>query len=257
MLVAGKLDVPAEERIAQPGQGIEPAYGQQRKAQRLPPVVMPGDVALLVGQHQRRVVLRHAEGEVDPRGKQPQHEGGAAFIAQVDVVVQQHRVRHAAAQKDIAHERVAEQRRKPCQPYDRSDVQPDLRGVCAGGGDGREALRQRGIQCRVHGGKAALQRRGDPGCDGDGRRGGDQAQRAFQPRRQQQAQRGQAPEQTAQIFRRFFQQRPQKQHREQQPGGRKAPVQKLQKKCVHVSPPPPRSFFAGRPPPRRRASDGG
>ena len=56
-LVAGQLDVPAQQHVGQPQHGVEPVDRQQQEAQRLPPVVAPHKMRALVGEHMGKLWL--------------------------------------------------------------------------------------------------------------------------------------------------------------------------------------------------------
>ena len=61
-LVAGLLNVPAEEYVSQSAQGIEPVNAEQGIPQGLPQVVAPAQMGPLMGEHQPGRCLVHIGG---------------------------------------------------------------------------------------------------------------------------------------------------------------------------------------------------
>ena len=72
--VARQLDIPAQQHIAEPQQGIEPVDRQQQKAQRLPHVIPAAQMCLFVGDDLLPVAAVHVVGQIDPRPEHAEHE---------------------------------------------------------------------------------------------------------------------------------------------------------------------------------------
>ena len=79
--VTGQLNVPAQQDVGCPHDGVEPVDGKQQKAQRFPPVVSAADVGALVGDDVGPVRFVHMIGEVDLRLEDAEDEGGVHILA--------------------------------------------------------------------------------------------------------------------------------------------------------------------------------
>ena len=230
-LVAGQLQIPAQQDIGQPQQGLEPIDAQQHKAQQLPPVVPAGDMGPLVGQHMLQVLVGETKGHIDPGPRQAQHEGRGDLFALIDVVPKPDRRGHPAAQPQIAQSRVEKQGRRPGQPEKRQNGNPDLQRVGAGSRIGRKVLLERRIDDPVHGLHTAGNGRSRRPLDvqGHGLGAGQQAPDRLHRHRAQEPQGHHGPEQQPRPLGRFFQQQPQHQHRQHQPARRDGQIDHPQK----------------------------
>ena len=56
--IAGKLNIPAQQAIGNPDQGVEPMDAKQKKTKGFPPVIPPCDVGTLMGDHTMDLLLR-------------------------------------------------------------------------------------------------------------------------------------------------------------------------------------------------------
>ena len=235
LLVAGPLDVPAQQGVGRPQQGVEPVDGEEQEAQRLPPVVAPADVSPLMGDHIGQVPLRHPVGQVDGGAQQAQDEGGVRPLGLPDVLPQKGGGGHPAAQVRIAHQGIEQQEDHPRQPEPGQDKGPDLGGVGAGRRRRGQGLRQNGVDGAVEGGDAAV----DPGHGGvedlrrQGLGAGQEAQGALDGDRTEQPQGHQPPEETEAPPGRPPEDRPQRQHHQHQPAGGEALVDQLEKDRFH------------------------
>ena len=101
-LVAGQLDVPAEQNVGRPQKGIEPIDRQQHKSKRLPPVVPAGDVRLFMGDDRAAGLRGQGRGKIDAGTDQPEHKGGGHPVTFKNVVPHRHGLGHPAAQPQPA-----------------------------------------------------------------------------------------------------------------------------------------------------------
>ena len=85
LFIAGKLDVPAQQDIAEPHQRIEPMNCQQQKAEWLPPMIPAPDVCLLMRDHVVHLAAVHVIREIDFGLDDPQHKRRADIFALIDV----------------------------------------------------------------------------------------------------------------------------------------------------------------------------
>ena len=169
-LVAGQLNVPAQQDIRRPDQGVEPVYRHQQMAQRLPPVVPAAQMGPLVAQHALQGLPLQPRGQIHPGPENAQDKGGGDVVAEVNLLPHPDGGRHLPPQPQIAHSRPAQHRRHAHQPYPGQVRQGDPR---SGGG----RLHGRG------GGKRRLPRLGPD------------AENAFRQHRAHQAHRHQPPQQ--------------------------------------------------------------
>ena len=243
-LVAGELDVAAEQDVRYPQNGIEPVDGQQQKSNRLDKVVASRKVRFFMRDDVRRVLLRYAKRQVDLRAHHAEDERGCRVFALIDVVPQAHRCPHASAQAQIADGGIEQHCRDADKPQHRIHRDPDLERVGTGKLGGGKALGDDGVDHAVYRGNTAVDRgrrvEHDRGADRLGTR--DEAERAFDGKRAEQPQSHDAPQHNMQPFRRFFQQQAQKEHREHEPARRNAHVEDLDKEVSHLCPP----FCSGR-----------
>ena len=87
-LVAGQLNIAAQQDIGHPQQGVEPVDRQQQKAQGLPPVVAAAQMCLLVGDDVLGLPLVHVVGEVDVGAEEAEDKGGVHRLAPPNVLPQ-------------------------------------------------------------------------------------------------------------------------------------------------------------------------
>ena len=226
LLVAGKLDVPAQQQIGQPQQGVEPVHAQQYKAQGLPPVVSALDVGPLVGHYIVHGVLVQTEGKVNPGVHQSQHEGGEHRITLVEVILQPYRRGHPPPQAQIAHSAPPQQPRHTKEPEDRQYRKPNLQEVGGGVGGGGGGLGEHRVDGLVQVGKSGVDPGGGVGEDGggDGLSAGNEAQSALQGEGEDEPHPYNAPQQHMGPLWGPFQHQAGQQHRQHQPAGGDAPV---------------------------------
>ena len=100
LLVAGPLDIPAQQGIGHPQQRVEPVDGEEQEAQRLPPVVAPADVGPLMGDHIGQIPFLQPVGQVDHRPQKPQDKGRRNMVGQIEVPLQRHGAGEPAPQPE-------------------------------------------------------------------------------------------------------------------------------------------------------------
>ena len=255
-LVAGQLDVAAEQGIGKPQQRVEPVDRQQGKAQRLPPVVTPREVRALMREHTPPLRLVQRGGQIDARAQDAEDERRGDLVANINILPQRNGGAHAPPQPQIAHERVEQHRREADEPHPAREIGPHIEQVDACQRRGGKALAQR----RVHRVVDELHAARDGRCGielhdlgAEGLRARDQAQRALDGERQHQAQRDHAPEQDVHPLRGPFKHEAQHQHDQHQPARRNAQIEELEKNNAHTLTTPFRmrrsSPAARRPPP--------
>ena len=197
-LIAGKLNVAAEQRIGEPQHGVEPVNRKQREAQRLPPVVMPRKMRPLMREYILPLHLVQTGGQVDAWFYNAEDERRGNGITKVDIFLHTERYAHAPAQPKITHERIEQHDSKADEPHPAREIRPHIERVDACQRRGGKALAQRRVHRVVDELHAARDgRRGIEAHDlgAEGLRARDQAQRALDGERQHQAQRDHAPEQ--------------------------------------------------------------
>ena len=231
---------------------------QQHVAQRLPDVVAPPQMSLLVGQHVIQLRPVHAAGQIDPGTEQAQQERRRYRVAHPDIIPQAHGLPHTKAQPQRTAQTVQQQRAAHRQPH-RHQRRQIAGGITAarrllhrlrGGGLLRSGLRlgrngfrrTDGVHVQLNGGLVAafidvveilhLSRLLHGGGSGHliGRHRGLEADGAHQPHRHH------GPQQAGDPTGCFFQQQPQHQHRQNQPSGGDAHVDQLYKDRVHAHP---------------------
>ena len=87
-LVAGQLNVAAQQNIGHPQQGVEPVDRQQQKSQGLPPVVAAAQMCLLVGDDILCLPLVHVVGKVDVGTEEAKDKGGVHRLTSPNVVAE-------------------------------------------------------------------------------------------------------------------------------------------------------------------------
>ena len=102
-LVAGGLDIPAEQPIGRPHQG-------------LPQLVAPPQMGVFVGDDVGHLPLVHAAGQIDSGPQHTQQERGRHRVAYPDIVPQAHGLPHTEPQPDGAGDAVQQQRAAHRQP---------------------------------------------------------------------------------------------------------------------------------------------
>ena len=117
MLVTSQLHIPAEQAVAQPHQGIEPVDAQNPVAQDLEPVVMPGDVGILMVEDKSLLLIAQAHGQVNSRREKAQDEGRVQSGALKAAVFDQIGLPHPALQPEIAHQAGGKHHRHTQKPY--------------------------------------------------------------------------------------------------------------------------------------------
>ena len=195
-LVAGQLNIAAEQRICEPQYGIEPVDSQQRETQRLPPVVVPCKVCMLVCKHILLLNLVQSGRQINARLHHAENERRGDGIAKINVILNGERHAHAPAQPKIAYERVEQHGSKADEPHPAREIGPHIKRVDACQRRGGKMLAERRIHSIVDDAHTARDgRRGvelhDRGTDRFGT--GDQAQSTFDGKWQHKPQRDDAP----------------------------------------------------------------
>ena len=140
LLVAGQLDVPAQEHIAQPQGGVEPVDRQQQKAQGLPPVIPAADVGALMGEDMAADGLVQTGRQVDVRAEQTKEEGGVDPVAEENARLQQHGFAHLPPDAQAGYQRPERHGSHAQKPEVGEDGNPDLQGIDTGAGGGAQGL---------------------------------------------------------------------------------------------------------------------
>ena len=197
-LIAGQLNVAAEQRIGEPQHGVEPVNRKQREAQRLPPVVTPREMRPLMREYILPLHLVQTGGQVDAWFYNAEDERRGNGIAKINVILNGERYTHAPTQPKITHERIEQHGSKADEPHPACEIRPHIERVDACQRRGGKALAQRRVHRVVDELHAARDgRRGielhDLGADRFGT--GNQAQRALYGEWQNQPQRDDAPKQ--------------------------------------------------------------
>ena len=239
-LVAGELYVAAKERVGQPDQRIIPVHGQNEPAEGLYHVVASRDMRPLVSEHLLPRALVQAEGQVDARPYEPQHEGRGDALALEHVALEPHGLGHAAAEAEPAHQRPEQHHRRARKPYHRRDGQQHLQRVCTRGRLGRKGGGERGIYRVVEGRDAGVQLRRGGVHHALGQRlgAGDEAQGALYANGQHEAQSHHGPEQQPEALGRPFEQNAEHDDGQDEPRRGDAHVQRLDEHVSHLPRPP-------------------
>ena len=266
LLVAGQLQIPAQQEISGPNQGIKPMETKGQPAQGLGPMIPPPDVALLMGQHIVRRLRRQIRRQINPGPDQPQHKGGIRFFGPINVVPPAAGVFHPSAQPPGGKDAPSSQRRGAGQPDPGQNSGPARLFPPLFGRDGsrlpgfrfcfrlrRRGLGQRRVDRAVEDGNAAanLNRRNLAQIRRDSVNAGRQAPGVDRRRGAQQPQPHQGPKEAEQPPRRPAQQEPQRHRRQNQPRGGQTHVENRDKQSFHVIPPCIGRSSAGSPPPGR------
>ena len=167
-LVAGGLQVPAEEPPGQPQHRVEPVDGRRQEEQGLPQEVPPAQVEPLVGQDIAPLRLPQPLGQVDFRRKEAQHKGRAGQLALPHPRFRLLRPGHADPEMAVGQRPPPPQGGHPRQPQHRQGHQRRQGGLRL-----RDGLQGRDIHHRVLrllGGDGGLARRAAGGVRRDGGR---------------------------------------------------------------------------------------
>ena len=116
-LVAGQLNIAAQEDIGHPQQGVEPVDRQQQKAKGLPPVVAAAQMCLLVGDDVLSLPLVHVVGEVDVGAEEAEDKGGVHRLTPPNIVPQREGELHPLTDAEEAHSGVEEHGGAARQPH--------------------------------------------------------------------------------------------------------------------------------------------
>ena len=253
--IARELDVAAEEHVGDPHQRIEPVQREHEVAEHLPPVVAAGEVRALVRDDIRRRPLVHVHGKINVRLHHAEDERRIDEFALVDVISQQNRRCELLFQFSRAHERVDEQRRHAGEPEDAVDVEVHLRLLAAHADGDLRRRRQRRIRDDIKRRLLVEHRLARFGHDlaRDGLGARDERERAFNRKQADKPQCDHTPEKRHDPLRRFFEDNPQHEHRQNEPACADAEVHELQKDVIHDDSPfgKGRSFSAPRQAPCR------
>ena len=235
-LITGSLHIPAQEEVGHPHERMEPIDGQQHKAQHLPPGITPADMRPFMRQNMDGISAFHVKGQIDGGMNQSQNKGRFHIFALLDALLQPHRCGHPAPQAQGGEKRIAQHshhteepnpRQHPSQHLSRVDALPR----CSSQGIGEDGIyhpidhRHAAVDLRLGGGKHGLRQRLDAG---------NEAQWAFNGHRTQKPKPHQPPHGAEHGLGRPAQQQPQRQHRQHQPPGGDAPIDKAQKYSFHV-----------------------
>ena len=256
-LVAGNLDVLAQQDVGCPYQRIEPVQCQRQKAHHLEPVVALVQMGAFVGENVTLFLGGHAHGDVDIRADEAQNKSGldaVAFPAARDLdCLPNLQLQGQVGVQTVNAEAAGNAKPEPWQ--NRQEIKARIRfrrrfrggggGAADNGGDRGLNVRKRFgrlHRCRdVQIGRGKIFRRG--GCLGTAdlllhlchRVGaGLQAQVALDLEGHQQPQSRQQPEQTDILSGRFFQHQPQQHDGQNDDAAVEAGCQDIPEQCVHV-----------------------
>ena len=239
-LVAGELDVAAEQRIGQPDQRVVPVCGQNEPAQRLYDVVTARDVRPLVRQHLRKRAAVKAEGQVYPGPEEPQYKGGIDALAFKGISLEPDRLSDPPPQPQIACQRPEQHDRRTRQPDHRREGQQHLQRVDARGGARGESARKDRVNRLVQHAETGVKLRLGVGHDAprQGLGAGDEAQGALNAHRQHQPQADDRPQQQPEPLRRLFEQDAEHNDDKNKPARGDAHVHCLDEYVSHLHRPP-------------------
>ena len=130
-LIAGQLNVAAEQRIGEPQYGVEPVNRKQREAQRLPPVVTPREMRPLMREYILPLHLIQPGGQIDAWFYNAEDERRGNGITKVDIFPHTERYTHAPAQPKITHERIEQHGSKADEPHPSREIRPHIERVDA------------------------------------------------------------------------------------------------------------------------------
>lgn len=238
-LVAGQLDIFAEQQIACPNQRMEPVYRQNQEAQGLEQMVSPGDMCLLVGQYMGQLVAAQIVVYINLRSENAQNKGRSRKLTLADIVPEACRSAHFQAQADKTSRQIQKHDKDAGEPDAGGDESDDLQRIGAGLGRGGKGGGDHGIELRVHGGNAA----GDSRCRTlqnrfrNGLGAGNQAERTGQCKGTEQANPHQHPQKTANPPGSFPENDAKQQHSENQPACADAEIDTSEKNGTHSIPP--------------------
>ena len=85
LFITCKLNIPAQQYIAEPHQRIEPMNCQQQKTKWLPPMILAADMRLLMGNHMIYLAAVHMIRKIDFGFDDSQHKRRANILALIDV----------------------------------------------------------------------------------------------------------------------------------------------------------------------------
>ena len=249
LFITGRLNIPAQQNVGHPQQRVEPVDAQKGKAQRLPPVVTPADVGLLMGDHIGNVPRLHAGRKVNHRAEQPQHKGGIHKLTALDILPHGDGGGHPAMQQQIADERIRQHQPHSQPPHPGQHKEPDLLRV---GTVGVQVLFQNHISTGIQnfpsgrGGGAFFQNHASHGIQNlptglpfrwsrehnlllQRLSAGNQAQAAFHGEGTEQSQRHHSPQQAQHPFGCPAEHQPHSHYRQHQPAGGDAHIHQLYK----------------------------
>ena len=156
-LVAGHLNVPAEQNVADPHQGVEPVQRQGDVAQHFDPVIPLLQVGALMGQDVAPLLPGHPHGNIDFRLHEPQNEGGFDALA-LPAAGDFHRQADFPLQVYVADQTVNSKARRHSQP-DPGDQRFPVEGCLCRRSRGRFHGNRDGLRHRRGGnGKGGLRR---------------------------------------------------------------------------------------------------
>ena len=155
-LVTGHLDIPAQQNICHPHQGIEPVNGQEQKAQRLPPVIPAGEVGPFMGDHMLPRLLTQGAGQTDHGPEESENERGVDVVAEEDVPLSPHPLPQPPPDPDAADQCPKAHNQRAQEPHIGKHRQPHLQRVDTGPRRGPQGLGVDGVHRLVDGIKAAL-----------------------------------------------------------------------------------------------------
>ena len=138
--ITGALHVAAQQDIRRPEDRVEPVDRQQQKRQRFPHMVPAADMAPFVGEHLRKVLLRHGFRHINAGRDNTQHEGRGPVGTAIDIVLyagggaeppahtqqaEGHVQRHAAHARQPDGGQLIQQRKALCRSGSRHHRQRD------------------------------------------------------------------------------------------------------------------------------------
>ena len=256
-LVAGDLDVLAQQDVGRPHQRIEPVQRQRQKAHHLEPVVALVQMGAFVGENVTLFLGGHAHGDVDIRADEAQNKSGLDAVA-FPAAGNPDCLPNLQLQGQVGVQTVnaeAAGNAKPEPWQNRQEIKARIRfrrGFRGGGGGAADHGSDGSLNVRKRFGRLHRRRDFQIGRGEIFRRGGRlgtadlllhlchrvgaglQAQVALNLEGHQQPQPRQQPEQADILSGRFFQHQPQQHNGQNDDAAVEAGSQDVLEQCVHV-----------------------
>ena len=158
LFIAGHLNIPAEQNVGRPAQGIEPVDRQQQPSQWFPPMVTAGKMRSFVGDNAAGLLLVQSGGEIDAWVYNAKDERRGNGVAKINVILNVERCAHAPTQAEIADGGINQQDRHTDTPDDAGNRRPHIQRVDVVGGRTGKGFSNRGIHSVVNDRYSAMDR---------------------------------------------------------------------------------------------------